>query len=538
MNNQEEYFFMHKDNKILVSKEHYNHLKQFKLYVKKVYAKKETKYVSFKIKGKHIRLHRYIMSELMKQEINQDLVVDHINNNPLDNRIENLRILTKAENSRNRLKKHNTSSKYYGVSFCKSKKKWLARLTLQNTNREYIYGYFDDELCAAYQYDLWVKEFQIKIVKINNIEKPKNFIPYKLDKTPRLLPVGVIEYKNSFGVTAHVNKQKYYFTAKTLEEAIKIKETFDKTKKSYKNVIHELKVKFTKIKNNDGNYVYILKNKEVIIDKETYDLMYKFNWSINRNYVIATINNKRLSRIIMKCDDPNLIVDHINGNTLDNRKCNLRIVTEEQNAMNKSPQKNCTSKYIGVCWIKKSLKWSASIYVNGKRLHLGEFDREQDAALARDYATKKYFKECGKLNFPERPGWDEYFMNIAEAVKLRSSDYHKVGGVLVSLKNKRIISTGYNSFATGLDDNVDWSNREKIYEKVIHAEMNVLLYSQSKFEDAVMYITTSPCKDCLKLMSASNIKKIIYKHEYREIENVQKLAKELGIELIEYVNIR
>ncbi len=195
---------------------------------------------------------------------------------------------------------------------------------------------------------------------------------------------------------------------------------------------------------------------------------------------------------------------------------------------------NSSSKYMGVYYDQQSNKWEAIFTLNGNSTHLGLFDKEEYAALAHDYVTKQFLKENGKLNFPERPGWDDYFMNICEAVKLRSPDYHKVGGVLVSVKDKRIISTGYNSFAAGLDDNVDWSNREKIYEKVIHAEMNVLLYSQSKFEDTVLYITTSPCKDCLKLLSASNIKKIIYKHKYRDIENVEKLAKELNIELIEY----
>ncbi len=191
------------------------------------------------------------------------------------------------------------------------------------------------------------------------------------------------------------------------------------------------------------------------------------------------------------------------------------------------------SQYIGVYWDTVKNKWYATININGNKKYLGEYKREQDAALAFDYASKKYGTN-NQLNFPKRPNWDEYFMNIAEAVKLRSNDYYKVGGVLVSLKDKRIISTGYNSFASGVDDNVDWSQREKIYEKVIHAEMNVLLYSQSKFEDTVLYITTSPCKNCLKLLSACNIKKIIYKHDYRDIEQVHRLSKELNIELIQF----
>ena len=129
-------------------------------------------------------------------------------------------------------------------------------------------------------------------------------------------------------------------------------------------------------------------------------------------------------------------------------------------------------------------------------------------------------------------------MNLAEAVKMRSPDHYKVGGVLVSIKNNRIISTGYNSIASNLNDNIDWSQRDFINDIVIHAEMNILLYCESKFEDSILYITTSPCVSCLKMLSASKIKKIIYKHEYKDIDKVKKLAEFLQIELIEYENIR
>lgn len=217
-------------------------------------------------------------------------------------------------------------------------------------------------------------------------------------------------------------------------------------------------------------------------------------------------------------------------------ECNVRIITQKQNALNQTSE--TSSKYIGVHYHKTTNKWAATIEIDGNSKFLGIFDREQDAALARDYATKNYFKEVGPLNFPERPGWDEYFMNICEAVKLRSPDHYKVGSVLVSIKNNRIISTGYNSIASSLNDNIDWSQRDFISDVVIHAEMNVLLYCESKFEDSILYTTTSPCTNCLKMLSASKIKKIIYKHEYKDIDKVKKLAEFLQIELIEYKNIR
>jgi dCMP deaminase len=134
-----------------------------------------------------------------------------------------------------------------------------------------------------------------------------------------------------------------------------------------------------------------------------------------------------------------------------------------------------------------------------------------------------------------RPDWDTYFMNIADVVKTRSPDRTKVGAVLVSLKDHRIISTGYNALSSGIDEaSIDWTNREQVYKHIIHAELNVLLYSQSKFEDAVLYCTLSPCKDCVKLLSATKIKKVVYREEYRDFHESKELCDFFQIELEKY----
>ena len=134
-----------------------------------------------------------------------------------------------------------------------------------------------------------------------------------------------------------------------------------------------------------------------------------------------------------------------------------------------------------------------------------------------------------------RPDWDTYFMNIADVVKTRSPDRTKVGAVLVSLKDHRIISTGYNALSSGIDEaSIDWANREQVYKHIIHAELNVLLYSQSKFEDAVLYCTLSPCKDCVKLLSATKIKKVVYREEYRDFPESKELCDFFQIELEKY----
>ena len=136
----------------------------------------------------------------------------------------------------------------------------------------------------------------------------------------------------------------------------------------------------------------------------------------------------------------------------------------------------------------------------------------------------------------ERVPWHTYFMNIAEVVKTRSLDPKtKVGAVLVSLKDNRIISTGYNSICAGMDDSkINWEDRESIYPLVIHAETNAILYAQSKYEDAILYTTLSPCKDCIKLLSATKIRKIIYKDTYKDFNIVKNLCEYFKIELIQF----
>ena len=132
----------------------------------------------------------------------------------------------------------------------------------------------------------------------------------------------------------------------------------------------------------------------------------------------------------------------------------------------------------------------------------------------------------------DRISFEDYFMNIAHQVKLRSPDITKVGAVIVSIKNNTIISSGYNGFPRNCNDNIDFSDRDLVHSLIIHAEMNAILYAQSRFEDSVMYITLSPCSQCIKLIAAANIKKIYYNTEYKDIFKVKELCEYFKIELI------
>ncbi|MGD0552829.1 MAG: HNH endonuclease [Sedimentisphaerales bacterium] len=95
------------------------------------------------------------------------------------------------------------------------------------------------------------------------------------------------------------------------------------------------------------------------------------------------------------------LVDHKNCNPLDNRRANLRLATRSQNCRNVPKRKNTSSRFIGVSFHIIYKKWCAYIHHNRKKISLGYFDNEIDAAKARDIAAKKYHGEFARLNFPE-----------------------------------------------------------------------------------------------------------------------------------------
>jgi hypothetical protein len=118
-------------------------------------------------------------------------------------------------------------------------------------------------------------------------------------------------------------------------------------------------------------------------------------------YAVRLDGNKivKMHREIMNAP-AGVFVDHRYGDGLDNRKVNLRIATRAQNQYNRrKTSKKTTSKYKGVHLDRNRNKYRAIIGCSGKRIFLGYFDNETDAAKAYDEAAKKYHGEFAKLNF-------------------------------------------------------------------------------------------------------------------------------------------
>lgn len=165
-----------------------------------------------------------------------------------------------------------------------------------------------------------------------------------------------------------------------------------------------------------------IKGYDVQIDEEDWDKVSQYRWSVHttsikRNrqvYFIANvvINTKHttipLHRFIhfgVIDIQNNKLVDHINRDTLDNRKCNLRLVSSAENSWNKGRMQQSSSPYKGVLWYKRGNKWTAAIYTkleNGKtvRLHLGYFTSPEEAAKVYDRKAISMRGEYAYTNFP------------------------------------------------------------------------------------------------------------------------------------------
>lgn len=130
-----------------------------------------------------------------------------------------------------------------------------------------------------------------------------------------------------------------------------------------------------------------------LIDKEDYPLLEKYHPYVHRigHYTYIRVNPLKvhLHRLIMN-PPLGMVIDHINRDTLDNRRSNLRICTIQQNLRNQKRPNNKTG-YTGVSIGHKG-KYNAQIKVNYKKIHLGTFDTIEEAYRERKKSENKYYE--------------------------------------------------------------------------------------------------------------------------------------------------
>lgn len=151
-----------------------------------------------------------------------------------------------------------------------------------------------------------------------------------------------------------------------------------------------------------------------LVDDEDASILKQYKWCVSVKVTGAyavrrvTVSSKKYRMVYMH----RLLIglnhgdkkqaDHINGDTLDNRKCNLRVCNHRQNQQNSKSTRHSSSKYKGVTWCKNNNKWHAKISMHGKTIHLGCFSSEEDAARMYDKVALAEFKKFAKTNFLQK----------------------------------------------------------------------------------------------------------------------------------------
>lgn len=152
----------------------------------------------------------------------------------------------------------------------------------------------------------------------------------------------------------------------------------------------------------------IASGRECFVDDCDFDTTSEHKWTVfsvgNCSYAFTKIGPEQktllMHRMILSAKNGQ-VIDHIDGNGLNNVRSNIRFCTQSQNKMNSRSFHKGTSSYKGVCrhnGVKK--KWQAYVNVNQKKIKLGYYETEEQAARAYDEAAKKHYGEFARVNFP------------------------------------------------------------------------------------------------------------------------------------------
>ncbi len=202
-----------------------------------------------------------------------------------------------------------------------------------------------------------------------------------------------------------------------------------------------------------------------LIDIEDFDRVTNFRWVLNKkeagkstDYVRATIDGMKISlhHYINGSVPEGMVVDHVNGDGLDNRRSNLRVCTQRENRMNQKVRSDSTSGFKGVSWVEDRGKWRAIVDNDT----VGYFSREAEAALAYDVEALRRFGAIARLNSQmfltpryalQKLGtewgrdcynntWIEYGIRVAKALETGVYDYSQEHGL--QMRDGRLKSIG------------------------------------------------------------------------------------------------
>lgn len=149
--------------------------------------------------------------------------------------------------------------------------------------------------------------------------------------------------------------------------------------------------------------IRLTNGEHAIVDEEDWEELSQLTWHRgDRDYVVHTVGLDGETKVLLMhrvvARAPHdVLIDHENGNRLDNRKQNLRDATFRQNAQNRAPVNG--KRFKGIFKFREG--WKARIKYEGQNIYLGLFPSEEIAARAYDYAARRLFGEFARLNFPD-----------------------------------------------------------------------------------------------------------------------------------------
>jgi HNH endonuclease/AP2 domain len=273
-------------------------------------------------------------------------VVDHINGDRSDNRRRNLRLVTQSLNMRNASVAPHARNKsgYRGVFWDNTKQKWQARAKLDG--HSYSIGYFETAADAGIAAHVW---------------RLQHMPGYKENIDPAALAEARARMREP---RKRRIKNAVVYCACGCGRPVRTSTRCRFAHGGRPKLGHGTLPAGVQIDDEDR---YILTGR---------------SWHItNNNYVASRRNGKieLLHRLILDPPD-SMVVDHINGDKLDNRRANLRIVTFAENVQNQSRLlSNNTSGYRGVVWDRSRSKWIAQVKMGGKNYLLGRFETKEEA---------------------------------------------------------------------------------------------------------------------------------------------------------------
>ena len=138
------------------------------------------------------------------------------------------------------------------------------------------------------------------------------------------------------------------------------------------------------------------------------------------------------------------------------------------------------------------------------------------------------------------PGWNCYFLDLADAVSRRSRDPNTQVGAVIADAHNHVISTGYNGPPPGLNDRaLDWSrgadSRSGKYRWVLCAELNAIVWARRDLQGCAIYVTGHPCHSCAKVIATAGLARVVYRA--RPIASVSAEERDAAAEVLALAGI-